>query len=79
MTMSLRNELLATCYASGATMHECMQAAVDVILFSICMAAPDEHAAERDIANITAVMREGIRQGYRDYQVIAESQRATMQ
>jgi hypothetical protein len=56
-----------------------VQAAVDLIMISIIAAAPDADAAQRDIANVTQVMRDRIREAHADYHAMAEAQRSTQQ
>lgn len=43
------------------------------------MAAPSEDAAQRDIDNITQVMRDRIREAYREHHDMVEAQRHTRQ
>jgi hypothetical protein len=45
------------------------------IMFSIVMAAPSEDAAQRDIDNITQVMRDRIREAYREHHDMVKAQR----
>jgi hypothetical protein len=60
-------------------MHATTQALVDVIMFSIVMAAPNEDAAQRDVDNVTQVMRDSIRRAYREHHALVEAQRSTRQ
>ncbi len=60
-------------------MHATTQVLVDVIMFTIVMAAPSEDAAQRDIDNITQVMRDRIREAYREHHAMVEARQSTRQ
>jgi hypothetical protein len=56
--------VISSCRRSGASVHDVVQASIDLLLFTVICAAPTVDDAERDIEPIAQLMRDSVRKSY---------------
>ena len=70
--------MISSCRRSGASVHDVVQASIDLLLFTVIRAAPTVDDAERDIGRIAQCMRDNIRRSYVEFHTMVEAQLHTI-